>query len=150
MMTIDWRLYEFRELRTDMLYQIMAARQEVFVVEQNCAYQDADGYDAQALHLCGFWQGNLVAYARLFAPGRKYPEASIGRVLTLKSIRRQGAGKQLMTEAFAYCRQLFPGASIRISAQSYLETFYSELGFKSVSEQYLEDGIPHQEMLRYE
>ncbi len=150
MIPIDWRLFEYTELRTDMLYQILAARQEVFVVEQNCAYLDADGYDAQALHLCGFRKGELVAYARLFAPGRKYTEASIGRVLTLKSIRRQGAGKQLMTEAFAYCKQLFPNASIRISAQSYLESFYSELGFETVSEQYMEDGIPHQEMLRNE
>jgi len=148
-MNIDWRLYEFRELRIDTLYQIMVARQEVFVVEQNCPYLDADGFDDKALHLCGFWNGELVAYSRLFAPNIKYAEASIGRVLTTKPIRRKGIGKQLMTEAIAYCHQLFPGASIRISAQSYLESFYGELGFVPVSDEYLEDGIPHHEMLLY-
>ncbi len=146
-MIIDWRLYEFRELPIALLYQIMAARQEVFIVEQNCPYLDADGYDSQALHLCGLHQGKMVAYSRLFGPNIKYSDASVGRVLTMKEVRRQGVGKQLMMESIAYCRQLFPRSPIRISAQSYLERFYNELGFHTVGSEYLEDGIPHQEMI---
>jgi len=147
MLDINWLLYEYNSLPIDTLYQIMAVRQEVFVVEQNCPYLDADGYDDRALHLCGVWEGNIVAYARIFPPKIKYPEASIGRVLTTNHVRGKGIGKELMNCAIAHCKQRYPNTSIRISAQSYLDKFYSELGFRIVSEQYLEDGIPHQEML---
>ncbi|MBK9246759.1 MAG: GNAT family N-acetyltransferase [Ignavibacteria bacterium] len=147
MLTIDWQVYEFLELPNTILYQILAIRQEVFIIEQNCVYLDADGYDQFAVHLCGFFDGKIVAYARLFAPQIKYHEASIGRVLTTNAVRGKGIGKELMINALSHCQRKYPNVEIRISAQSYLEKFYNEFGFQAVSPEYLEDGIPHRQML---
>lgn len=131
----------------------MAARSAVFVVEQNCVYQDADFADFDCYHLTAWLPGNdasqtLAAYVRLLPPGLKFAEASIGRVLTSQIARRQKLGAILMTRAIAECQALFGHAPIRIGAQQYLEHFYRRMGFVTVSDVYDEDGIPHIEMLR--
>jgi ElaA protein len=141
-----WRVERFEDLSTDRLYAMLAARVAVFVVEQDCPYQDLDGLDQRGLHV-GAWSGETVlAYARVLPPGERFPEPCIGRVLTARSARRTGLGRELMRRSIGTCRRVFPGQAIRISAQCYLERFYSELGFRTVSEPYPEDGIPHVEM----
>lgn len=130
----------------------MEVRQKVFVVEQKCAYRDADGSDPLALHLLG-WRSTpeglvVSAYARLFPPGVKYKEASIGRVLTDPEVRGSGLGKAVVIEAIQRVQDADWGSAIRIGAQMYLEQFYEEFGFRRVSEPYLEDDIWHVEMLR--
>ncbi len=138
----------FNELDTHVLYSLLQLRAEVFIVEQNCAYQDVDGMDQQALHVTGHLhnagqQPMLVCYTRLLPAGSKYENASIGRVITRKTVRGDGYGKILMQRSIACCREHWPGEAITISAQQYLEKFYTELGFTTESEPYDEDGIPH-------
>ena len=135
-------------------HQVIGAREAVFVVEQNCPYQDADDLDACSWHLLGMNGTELAAYLRVVDPGRKsvhpgqyYAEPSIGRVLTAKAYRGRGFGLALMREGIAGCDRLFPGQGIRISAQSYLLAFYQSLGFEMIGDEYLEDGIAHFEML---
>jgi ElaA protein len=135
----------FHDLSVQQLYNIMKLRQEVFVVEQDCAYLDADGRDEESFHLVS-WneEGEAVAYLRLLPKGMTYPDyTSIGRVVTAEKVRGTGAGKLLMEEALVWAKKLFDDAPLKISAQSYLINFYSELGFEVVTEEYLEDGIPH-------
>ena len=148
-----WHYVTFDNLSLTDLYDLMRLRQEVFVVEQNCVYLDADGYDQNARHLLGRdGDGQLVACLRLFAPGVKYKEfpgdASIGRVCTATSARGTGLGQELMRRGIAEAERLWPGCGMRISAQAYLRSFYGKLGFMAVSEPYDEDGIPHVEMVR--
>lgn len=147
---MTWHLTEFASLTLTELYNLMRLRQEVFVVEQSCVYLDADGYDDKARHLLGRADdGELIACLRLFAPGVKYPhEASIGRVCTALSVRGTGVGRALMTHGIEEAERLWPGSSIRISAQHYLLRFYESLGFVAEGELYDEDGIPHVEMVR--
>lgn len=146
-MQLNWVFKKFNELTADELYSILQLRNEVFVVEQNCVYQDADGKDRLSLHLGG-WDGNkLVAYTRIIPPGISYTEASIGRVVTSPAYRRKGAGLLLMKESIRLCLSVFSVTSIRIGAQVYLSDFYQSLGFKPEGNQYLEDGIPHIEMI---
>ena len=123
----------------------MALRQEVFVVEQNCPYLDADDKDREAWHLMGFDKNNtLIAYTRLLPKGISYEKyASIGRVVTAPKARKIGAGKNIMKASLDWCKQLFPLSPIKISAQTYLLDFYKNLGFTPVGEGYLEDDIPH-------
>ncbi len=149
---IEWRAARFAELATDDLYDVLQARLAVFVVEQQCIYQDADGADRRALHIMG-WRVKgreraLVAYCRLVEPGVKYAEPSIGRVITPAAGRGQGLGKALMRQALALHDALYPGQANRISAQQYLERFYGAFGYQTVSAPYAEDGLPHVEMLR--
>ena len=145
---MSWKAVAFAELSVDELYELLALRQLVFVVEQTCAYLDCDGKDPSATHLLGRSEsGQLVAYARLFGPGVSFAEASIGRVITHPSARRTGAGRTLMREAVTRTRATFGEGPIRIGAQRYLERFYGELGFVIASAPYDEDGIPHVEML---
>ncbi|MEE8307314.1 MAG: GNAT family N-acetyltransferase [Gammaproteobacteria bacterium] len=152
-MQVEWQWSCFDELTTHDLYEVLKLRQAVFVVEQDCAYQDVDDVDQSAWHLLG-WQRpqkpnrELVAYLRLVFPGIKYPEPSIGRVLTAASARRRGLGMRLTQEALVQATREYPGQSLRISAQQYLADFYKEVGFQIVSEPYDEDGIPHVEMVR--
>lgn len=146
----QWEWLPFDRLTTRQLYDVLALRQRVFVVEQACAYQDADGDDPRCWHLLGTVDGELVATARLVPPGLKYPEPAIGRVVTAPSMRRQGLGRALMLEALAQVRRLFPGQPTRIGAQVYLERFYRSLGFVPVGAPYDEDGIAHVEMVRGE
>jgi ElaA protein len=145
---LQWRCLTFEQLSTQDLYAVLQLRSEVFVVEQNCVFQDMDGSDAQALHLLGEQGGALVAYARCFGPGIKYSEASIGRVITRGSLRGTGAGHVLMREALRVCHSHWPSAPVRIGAQARLQDFYREHGFEPASGLYLEDGIDHIEMLR--
>lgn len=147
---ISFRCKPFHELTAPQLYSIMALRQEVFVVEQNCAYLDADGKDLKGYHLTGYDDdGKLVAYARLLPKGVSYENfVSIGRIVTSPSIRGSGAGQQLMKEAINSMESLFPGESIKIGGQSYLRNFYESFGFVVSGEEYLEDDIPHLPMVR--
>ncbi|MSV27562.1 MAG: GNAT family N-acetyltransferase [Bryobacterales bacterium] len=144
-----WHFRPFVDLSVAEVYEALAARQEVFVIEQNCVFLDADGLDCRAWHLLGRVDGMLIAYARLLPPGVKYEEASIGRVLTTKSGRGRNFGRALMAEAISRMEELFRAQPIRIGAQLHLQRFYESFGFKAASEVYMEDGIPHIEMLRH-
>ena len=145
-----WRCRRFDALDAPALEAIYRARQQVFVVEQQCAYLDADGLDAGCLHLSAQAEATAVplAYARLLPPGLKYAEASVGRVLTRDRGRGTGLGRELFRRAIEECRAAFPGAAIRISAQARLEAFYAGYGFVADKPPHIEDGIPHVEMLR--
>lgn len=146
---LSWRWHRFGELDAAGLYAIMALRQEVFCVEQACAFQDADGVDPHCWHLRGLdGQGRLLAYLRLVDAGVKYADPSIGRVVTSPSARRTGLGRALMAEGIAGHDRLWPGKPNRISAQARLEAFYQGFGYRRQGENYMEDGIPHVEMLR--
>jgi|SRR6478672_10363022 len=146
-LSLHWTCKKFDELSTSELYAIMKLRSEVFVVEQNCVYLDADDKDSDSYHLCGVMDNNqLVAYTRLMPPGSSYPDASIGRVVTATAYRKEGYGKILMQESIRRCFELFDTPSITIGAQQYLLKFYSELGFHKKGDSYLEDGIPHIKM----
>jgi ElaA protein len=147
-----WQWSRFSELRPDDLYAVVRLREAVFVVEQQCPYNDADGRDPVAWHLLGWadTEGgkSLVAYARIFEPGLRYTEGSIGRVVTAPEVRGTGLGKALMAEAMRRLDALAPGQTIKIAAQRRLEKFYLDLGFRTSSEPYEEDGIIHVDMLR--
>jgi ElaA protein len=144
----EWQWSAFEAFSPAALYAVLAARSAVFVVEQNCAYQDLDGYDARAQHLVAWRGGDVAAYCRVFAPGVKYAEASIGRVLTTPPYRGTGVGRELVARAVERIDAQHGSRGARISAQGYLERFYASFGFETVSAPYLEDGIPHVEMLR--
>ncbi len=146
---ISWRCLPFNELTPRELHDILQARAAVFVVEQNCAFQDVDGADPACWHLMGFSPfPTLVAYSRLVPAGMKFAEPSIGRVVTLPPNRGTGLGRELMREALKHTDRLWPGKAVRIGAQARLERFYEGFGFVTDSEPYDEDGIPHLEMLR--
>ena len=145
--THQFSLKPFSELTPAELYSIIRLRNEVFVVEQVCVFQDADNKDQDSLHLM-LWQGPvLTAYCRLLPPGLAYPEMSIGRVVSLPAARRTGAGRNLINEAIKVCRNQFGESPIRIGAQCYLIKFYASFGFKEEGDVYLEDGIEHVEMV---
>ncbi|MFY0252587.1 GNAT family N-acetyltransferase [Chitinophaga sp. 30R24] len=146
---MNWNIKTFNELTTTELYHLLHLRSEIFVVEQRCVYQDIDYADQQAYHLMGTDEaGNLLAYTRIFAPGIKYAEASIGRVITSPKARGKGVGRELMECSIAQLERLFGKVPIKISAQQYLQRFYVSLGFQPVSDMYLEDGIPHIDMIK--
>ena len=145
---VQWHWKKFGELSAVELYEILSLRSRVFVVEQNCVYQDTDGKDQSAYHLWGVKDGQVVAYLRALPPGAKYPETALGRIVTAPEGRALGLGKALMAEGIQRAEAVFGIGGIRISAQSYLERFYGGFGFRKVGEEYLEDGIPHREMLR--
>ncbi len=136
----------FDALTTSELYAILRLRAEVFVVEQHCVYQDIDARDQQALHLLGYYQHQLVAYSRCFAPGIYFKEAAIGRVLVDQAHRKLKFGHQLIEQSIAAIKQEYGVENIRISAQQYLIPFYQSHGFQTEGEGYLEDDIPHIEM----
>jgi ElaA protein len=140
-----WRRLE--DFSSTEIHAILAAREDVFVVEQQCPYQDADAYDAVAWHLTGQCGPHLAAYLRLIDPGHKSPEPSIGRVLTTRAFRGTGLGKKVVAEGIRYSHLHFPEITVRLSAQSHLQPFYQSFGFVPASAEYLEDGIPHLEML---
>jgi ElaA protein len=147
-MQLHWLLKKFEELTSYELYQILQVRNEVFVVEQNCVYQDADDKDQLCYHLSGIESNKLVAYTRLSPPNTIYREASIGRVVTSPQFRRKGAGKILMEESIKSVYNLFGNVPIKIGAQLYLKKFYSDFGFNQTSDVYLEDGIEHIYMIK--
>jgi ElaA protein len=145
---LNWHFKSFDALGAHELYALLQLRAEVFVVEQNCVFQDMDGSDAKAMHLLGMQSDKLVAYARCFNAGIKFKEASIGRVITHASLRGTGAGHALMRQAIASMKLVWGVQPIRIGAQARLENFYEQHGFKAASAPYIEDGIAHIEMLR--
>ncbi|HEX9173251.1 MAG TPA: GNAT family N-acetyltransferase [Telluria sp.] len=149
---IEWQWCGFDELTNTELYQMLALRQHVFILEQQCFYNDFDGCDQAAHHLLGWrtvdGKRELAACLRCLAPGVKYQEMSIGRVITSQAARGTGAGRELLVRGIAHAQQLYPGQPIRIGAQQYLERFYASFGFETVSAPYDEDGIMHIEMLR--
>lgn len=138
----------FSQLSNRELYQILQLRSEVFVVEQDCVYQDLDGKDEKALHVFGLKDGNVIAYARVFAPGDYFENVSIGRVVVPKNMRKYGFGKVIMEASLKEVQKRFPEATIELSAQTYLIKFYTDLGFGTQGEGYLEDGIPHIRMMK--
>ena len=142
-MQIHWILKKFETLSPYEVYAILQLRNEVFVVEQNCVFQDADDKDQDCYHLMGFAAAKLVAYTRLVPPGVIYDEPSIGRVVTSPIVRRSGTGRELMQRSIADCYTLFGRLPIKIGAQLYLKAFYESLGFQQISDVYLEDGIEH-------
>ena len=146
---IDWEWLTFAALDAAALYAIVAAREEVFVVEQRCAYRDADGRDPAAWHLIG-WSGehDVAAYLRVLLPGARFAEHSIGRVLTTAPFRGQGLGRELMLRGQARVAEQFGSVPIRIAAQAHLAHFYGSLGFVAVGDPYDEDDITHIDMLR--
>lgn len=155
MNTITWQWAAFDELDGPTVHAMLAARQQVFVLEQQCLYPDIDGLDPRAHHLLGWQTFNgertLVAYLRCFAPHAKdvhQDDAVIGRVLTVQAVRGDGLGRELMVEGIRRVEQDFPACRVHISAQQHLRRFYGEFGFVAVSDSYLEDGIPHIDMLR--
>ena len=145
---IVWRFEPFDALTGPALYALLQLRSQVFVVEQNCVFQDMDGVDDHAMHLLGTLDGQLVAYARCFEAGRKYAEASIGRVVTRDTLRGSGLGHALVQESIASLIACWGVQAIRIGAQQQLGKFYGLHGFKASGEPYSEDGIPHVEMVR--
>ncbi|MAW95981.1 MULTISPECIES: GNAT family N-acetyltransferase [unclassified Leeuwenhoekiella] len=141
-------LLTFNEFSLQTLYDVLQLRAEVFVVEQNCPYQDVDGKDQKALHVLGFTNDKLVAYTRIFKPGDYFERASIGRVIVKENHRKYGYGKDIMNASIQVLEDRFDAEEIELSAQVYLKKFYNDLGFKEFGEGYLEDNIPHIRMLR--
>ncbi|WP_242203287.1 GNAT family N-acetyltransferase [Aestuariivivens insulae] len=139
---------QFSELTIQELYDILQLRSEVFVVEQDCVYQDVDGKDQKALHVLGYKNENLVAYTRIFKPGLYFKEASIGRVVVAKNERQHKYGYDIMHASIKAVKDYFNETVIKISAQCYLRNFYINLGFVAVGAAYLEDGIPHIAMVK--
>ncbi|MBL4817180.1 GNAT family N-acetyltransferase [Shewanella sp.] len=147
---MQWSELAFNALSVDELYELLKLRVDIFVVEQNCPYPELDDKDrhSETRHLLGRNPlGNIVAYARVLAPGVSYPEVSIGRVAVAEQARGAGVAHQLMTESMRVACTYWPNENIQLGGQEYLKSFYQKLGFEPVSEVYLEDGIPHLDML---
>lgn len=142
-MDLEFKIKRFDELSTVELYELLQLRSEVFVVEQNCVYQDIDSKDQKALHVLGYYQGNLAAYSRLFDKGYYFDEASIGRVVVSPKYRDKKFGHDLMKTSIQAISDFYGEDIITISAQEYLQKFYESHGFVKISEMYLEDDIPH-------
>lgn len=147
-MNVTWEIKPFKALSTAELYSLLQLRAEVFIVEQNCVYQDIDGKDTKALHMIGEFDGKVVAYARLFKSGDYFENASIGRVVIDPDYRDKKWGHEMMQVAIKGIETHFNETKITISAQLYLQKFYESHGFVQTSEMYLEDDIPHIQMKR--
>lgn len=146
---INISVKDYQQLTKEELYDLLQLRSEVFVVEQDCVYQDIDGKDQKALHVLGYKNNQLIAYTRLFKPGDYFNEASIGRVVVRDTERTHKYGYDIMKASIDAVTKYYTQSEIRISAQTHLKRFYSNLGFKEVGEEYLEDGIPHINMINY-
>lgn len=146
--SITWQCKQFRDLSAGEMHSVLALRAAVFVVEQKCPYLDPDYKDEYSMHVMGWLGGELVAVARILPQGVSYDEVSIGRVATAHSVRGSGAGLILMEKVMEYIKETFGDVPIRISAQSYLKKYYEKYGFqRSEKEEYLEDDIPHLDMV---
>ena len=139
---------KFSELSIEELYQILRLRSEVFVVEQDCVYQDLDNKDQISVHIFIKEKNEIVAYTRIFKSGDYYKNPSIGRVVVSKKDRGKELGKKIMISSIDYIQENLKGDKIELSAQKYLDKFYKDLGFYKIGEDYLEDGIPHQRMIK--
>lgn len=144
---MQWEIKAFDQLSLQELYTILTLRTNVFVVEQACPYPEVDGKDPNCLHLLGTINGELVAYLRILPAGLRYDKVSIGRVVIKPSHRGKGFGRLMMEQAIHCITNEWKESQIKIGAQAYLEKFYQSLGFEPVSEVYLEDDIPHLDML---
>ena len=140
-MTFEFKTFD--ELTASELYEILQLRSEIFVVEQDCVYNDLDGLDKSAVHLFLKKKGEIIAYSRLLTPGTRFPEYSIGRVVVKQTERGKGYGIEMMKAAKKYIVDKWDASTIKVSAQKYLRKFYEDLGFEIVTDEYLEDGIPH-------
>jgi ElaA protein len=140
---MDWKIAHFDDLSTRELYAVLRLRQEIFVVEQNCVYLDADGMDQNAVHILCWQQGELMAYLRALAPGASYPQSSVGRIVVSPLARGLKLGRELVERGIAYNLDAWPESDIRIGAQAYLQAFYTGLGFVVEGDSYIEDGIEH-------
>lgn len=140
---LRFKIKRFNELSINELYNLLQLRSEVFVVEQNCVYQDVDGKDGKAIHVLGYYNDELVAYSRLFDKGDYFEETSIGRVVVKEKYREKKFGHDLMKASIKAIQDNFNETTIEISAQEYLKSFYESHGFQQISEMYLEDDIPH-------
>jgi ElaA protein len=138
-----WKCFAFQEISNTLLYNILAERAKVFVVEQDCAFNDIDGIDVKSYHMLGFYDNEIAAYARLVPPDISFKEISIGRIMTPQSFRSKGFGKLLMEQSIDKCYDIFEEGDIKIGAQLYLKRFYENFGFKQTGEPYEEDRIPH-------
>ncbi|MGH1541927.1 MAG: GNAT family N-acetyltransferase [Arenicella sp.] len=147
-MELEFKWSRLESLSSLELFEIIKAREAVFVVEQQCPYQETDDMDLYAWHLAAFVNEELAAYARVVDPGVKYEQPSIGRVMTLEKFRTKKFGRPLMNEAIRFTQQQFTNMDIKIGAQEHLRHFYESLGFETVSQVYDEDGIPHIDMIR--
>jgi ElaA protein len=145
---LEIKLKTFKELSTEELYDLLQLRSQIFVVEQDCVYQDLDGKDQKALHVLGYKNGEIIAYTRVFKPGDYFKEASIGRVVVKENERQHKYGYAVMSASIDAIKTHYKETFIRISAQIYLRKFYGNLEFKEVGEEYLEDGIPHINMIK--
>ncbi len=151
MHNLRWDVKSFQELSASQFFDVLQLRVDVFVVEQQCAYPELDEHDrhSETRHLAGRDESRqLIAYARILPAGLSFPEVSLGRFVVRKDARGQGIGHQLLSEALKEIQTSWPGSAIRISAQDYLQKFYEQYGFTPFSEMYLEDGIPHIEMVK--
>jgi ElaA protein len=144
---LNWELKKFEELKVEEIYEILKIRNEVFIVEQQCAYQDCDGKDENSYHLYIQDNSKIIAYLRILKKGVSYDEISIGRVLVHKNYRGKGISREMMLKAINFIELNLNEKEIKIQAQSYLVNFYKSLGFKETSNEYLEDNIPHINML---
>ena len=146
---MKWDCLHFNQLTTDQLHDIVSLRISIFIVEQNCPYPELDGKDKHCLHVFATdEQGIVQACSRIVPPGLSYEEPAIGRVCTSSAVRGTGAGRELMKKTLDYLQEKYGSGAIRISAQEYLIRFYGEFGFKLTGKKYLEDDIPHVEMIR--
>lgn len=143
---INFQIKTFQELTTTELYKILQLRAEVFIVEQNCVYQDVDFKDQKAIHILGFKNNKIIAYTRIFKPGDYFNNASIGRVVVAENERKFGYGHHLVKASITAIKNNFKVDKITISAQKYLKFFYENHQFKQAGNEYLEDGIPHIKM----
>ena len=151
MVNVTWNIHTFQELTVEQLFDVLLLRVDVFVVEQQCAYRELEDWDRhpETVHLSGRNEGGqLIAYARIVSPGVRFPEINLGRFVVKADSRKQGIGHQLLRQALQEISRCWPQTPIRISAQDYLQAFYAQYGFIRVSDVYLEDGIPHVEMVK--
>jgi ElaA protein len=145
---ITWQCKKFRDMSAGEMHAVLALRAAIFVVEQKCPYQDPDYKDEYSLHVMGWLNGELVGVARILPQGVSYDEVSIGRVATSSTVRGTGAGMILMEKTMQYIKDHFGNVPVRISAQSYLKKYYEKYGFvRSEKDEYLEDDIPHLDMI---
>jgi len=147
-MKLNFKWSRLESLTVLEFFEIIKARESVFVVEQQCPYQETDDMDLHSWHLTVSLNDEFVAYVRVVDPGVKYTQPSIGRVMTLEKFRHLKVGRALMGEAIRFTEQKFPVMDIKIGGQTYLQRFYESLGFVAVSDPYDEDGIPHLDMVR--
>lgn len=142
------KISTFEELSLNDLYKVLQLRAEVFVVEQDCVYQDIDGKDQKALHVLGFEGEKLIAYTRIFPPGKYFNEAAIGRVVVQEKYRKNSYGHEILKASIKVIEERFNTNTIKLSAQTYLKKFYESHGFHQIGDGYLEDGIPHIAMIK--